>query len=1242
MKRRIIAFGLVIASIGLRGVHADDVPERVELPRSGPPILVAPRAPKLSPELEETVQFNRYRAMFTEDREKLALLPAAAAYLTDPRCERYHNGDPGRARDQLRGAVREQMRVAGTYTVPSFTEIALKLADLPPGATSDPLPGHLGLKGPELNVYQSLRSQGVGKILKPLTSRIPGLDQLGLVNDILGSQIDNGMPAQFDRLAWRSLADAARECRPEAALLGTSPSGSAEITQESLRWIIGAAATDPGSMAARVAGDRDPHGFNLVIEPLEKWAEGRSDRQRLIRLFRDGGEIPDTLEAKVKARADLRRPVESIRTRRPVGSDVGPTTRPQGKSAESARKADEAAWAARVVTGTLNRAREADRKLAGEARAIRSQRTETPAEARIKAEAVEKNIQERLAESHRYRQMAGMALNSLANLGLDPGLVRDLSVVTDSGFQIADGIIMLTNASNPMGWLSMLSGITNLLGGFGPNPMQLILEQLHEIRRDMADFRAEVRSQFAALRGDVLSSAQRVLNRVEDLEYNLSREIGEVKAQVRWNEYRLGQVEGQISALTHQILTRFAELQQKDLVTLLASRDLNPDEFQPLNSPSTRSELLASRYGDATSLAYASAVHHAASRTMSGGDFEIPTAYGVATPRLTAGGPGALLTLAQHPTAPWSNPNDFADLARSAGLDPLPASNAPTAFDAMNRRGLVPDCTRVVNPLAWSLAAGAFLGLAEDAPEFFAESPGLRRALAEIYLRGEEFNDMANRLASPADGGVFRALIESQLAAIDRLDKQIRDTANGVASNLNGINPWKGIKDQAIPEDYPFVFWRGSATEWQNGLKARGRIDGTNDAIAERDGSVAFEPRELQALVTSGLVPRAFCLASLVQANVAMSGRRSILGGEIVLKIVDLGLPEEYVVLRGARREGTGLLKTGPGKYHDVYVYDGPVQVTFEVHYRERSGTYDYPIARKRVHSTKHIRFYYDDGEGYCRIDDERGVEFAKWLIPRIRNGDNSVKYADDHKGINPAAFIREKENWAGLKAALVAQRPSPHPDPAEGGLLPVETVEAALEERLREEVFKVTDEAYRNLKNGQSEPGDAIRAVVGCQWTLYRFVQLALPEAVRDPELRALLLGDQAAWGGASIMRQFQPKANLVDYKAPTGTKGQPGYVPESLSAPIVQAMRVQTSKLQARLQEALARRQGQAPIETYRHPVVEATLLRILATARRLDIDLVKELTDMRIDVPGYWAARTLPTWRNRSGLQLGDTVR
>jgi hypothetical protein len=328
--------------------------------------------------------------------------------------------------------------------------------------------------------------------------------------------------------------------------------------------------------------------------------------------------------------------------------------------------------------------------------------------------------------------------------------------------------------------------------------------------------------------------------------------------------------------------------------------------------------------------------------------------------------------------------------------------------------------------------------------------------------------------------------------------------------------------------------------------------------------------------------------------------------------VVDVDLPDKHIVQRWAH----------------LRWYDGPVWVTFEVRYNPASRATGYPIFRKRVPTRQPVRLLLDAEKQnrYIQRNDPRGSPFfdfnGHWSSIPAPAGDQPAN------GFSPSSFVTAR--WAELKADLFAKDVS-KPEVVTDEFNPLD-VEKQLEQRLESEVFadaKKKDE----LNKGLTEAGEKIREVVGCQWTTLRYIQLALPEAVDDQELFDLVLGDQAAWGGTSVMQRLKqpgidkgkPLVVRTQLKDAAGNpvKDAAGKDTFRIECPLTQAMRAQTLKLQAKLAEVLARHQSGGH---FRHPVVEGGLLRIALTARQMGIDLEKELKDVDVEVQPHWAVRQL----------------
>jgi hypothetical protein len=186
--------------------------------------------------------------------------------------------------------------------------------------------------------------------------------------------------------------------------------------------------------------------------------------------------------------------------------------------------------------------------------------------------------------------------------------------------------------------------------------------------------------------------------------------------------------------------------------------------------------------------------------------------------------------------------------------------------------------------------------------------------------------------------------------------------------------------------------------------------------------------------------------------------------------------------------------------------------------------------------------------------------------------------------------------------------------------------VERAVAQRFDFEVKYERKKKATSVFQGLTAIGDQIREIVGCQGLILRYVQLALPEAQGDQELLALLLGDQAAWGGTAIVDQFQlaQKNDKTPFvrEVKDAQRKVTGH-----EIPVAGMMRAQTLKLQAKLAELVGRKRADA-VPT-RHPAVEGMLLRIVLTARSLDIDLEAELKAAGVTVPEHWTCHQLNTY-------------
>jgi hypothetical protein len=171
--------------------------------------------------------------------------------------------------------------------------------------------------------------------------------------------------------------------------------------------------------------------------------------------------------------------------------------------------------------------------------------------------------------------------------------------------------------------------------------------------------------------------------------------------------------------------------------------------------------------------------------------------------------------------------------------------------------------------------------------------------------------------------------------------------------------------------------------------------------------------------------------------------------------------------------------------------------------------------------------------------------------------------------------------------------------------------------------VFEFESDKDDAAARGLRKSGELVREIVGCQGLMARYAQLALPEFQSDPELVALLMGKEAAWGGTAVMERF----NLLDNPQPLVTRAKPG---DPYEVKLTKTMRAQTLKLQAKFAELLDRKNAETV--PGRHPATEAMLLRLVLTARALrdengaGIDLEQELANTGFKVPEHWTCRRI----------------
>lgn len=367
-----------------------------------------------------------------------------------------------------------------------------------------------------------------------------------------------------------------------------------------------------------------------------------------------------------------------------------------------------------------------------------------------------------------------------------------------------------------------------------------------------------------------------------------------------------------------------------------------------------------------------------------------------------------------------------------------------------------------------------------------------------------------------------------------------------------------------------------------------------------------IDPTELARLIDEGHVAKAFPIASLIRPFAGRGGTQKYFGGDLHLKVVNVEFPDEHVRLRQAWDEKKFLNIIGRGKHHESLWYDGPAYVTFEVHYITNQEARDNIVFRKRIPTREHARFYKVDANMFFSWD--RAEDFEKSLGHSLSDG---VKV-----GFNATGFI--KSQWAGLREDLFRKEPSWIDE--KPGPVTADQVEKAITDRLNFEVFKIENDQKEAMGLGLRRPGELIREIMGCQWLMYRYVQLALPESMNDAELIALLVGEEAAWGGTAVMKHF-------DLANPNERKALVRKVGDHYEVPLTQNMRAQTLRLQAKFAELIDRRRAEAEQKEFvRHPAVEGMLLKYALAARRMGIDLKEELKGLGVTAQDHWACRRL----------------
>lgn len=963
----------------------------------------------------------------------------------------------------------------------------------------------------------------------------------------------------------------------------------------------------------------------------------------------------EALRAKLIAAFEMPAPVGDDR----IGEELARRKKPPEGGAKGRGAALEPAARDLIVkhTAALRQFQKEMRELNERLKEVQARRPPDAAAARKYAgdESAFRRRQEDLIDKAQF--VTGLTTSLLRNLGGDAAKVgRGLDIVAGSAFKVW-GAVAKFGASSPVVPLAVLSALSDLAGLFGlggPDVNQIILEQVRELRKDVAALRREVAVEFAYLRKDLYDLTNLVLDRLDALEWNLQREVAENRRLIRDAAARAVVKEVEDRKNVELILGRLTELFQKDIVLRADEYEAAADRLEGLTAASPAEARDA--YDRYLSNFYSFGVRFAANHTLSGGDARVAGVYRVSEPILHPEESARLIGIAESPAAPWQLINDFAKLAASAGTSLSPDEPAlPGASRVLDwdRRALV-------NPIAWRFSAGRFADLAVRSPEYFRTAAnGLHaRRLAEVYLRGEDLNDALRRLTRQADGrvnrAVFERLVAMQASAVEKFDAGLQLHAAALEARFKepgseGLNLWEAGGPKARP---------GIIADKVKNLPSDRLLKERYDkkepgALHIPPDRLAFSPEEAARL--ERLVPEAYRMAAqigigsiefsyddggFVDVRQEYVGRVPYIGGKQMYGRPSLIVRAVYVPTKpaGARVVIFNRRVTSAQEIHFTFVrsrleYYDPAN---EEHKRLRPVYYDLYAAPNPLLYEKFWSYSDRPLPGYKLVK----APFVEVFKPKEQGGEDFVthhwtplykpmkekypEFADD--SLWPCLVM---ERWGELKAALLEGRGADvsfdRQDPAENE----RRVRERLDARFTRALVGVQLDAQDDVAKGLGDLGESVRQLYGTQLLTLRFVQLAMPEALADEKMMALMAGDEAAlsWQllAEAVAADPSKKDKWLLQLGGVGKDGKPGP-----RAPLAEKMRARTLNLQTHLDRAITRQAARGV--TYRHPAVEETLFRLVLAAERLGVDLEKELKEFGVISQPHWAVRELKSARER----------
>ncbi|MBL8819758.1 MAG: hypothetical protein JNL58_27280 [Planctomyces sp.] len=820
-------------------------------------------------------------------------------------------------------------------------------------------------------------------------------------------------------------------------------------------------------------------------------------------------------------------------------------------------------------------------------------------------------------------------------------------VAVNVGTRIASAYLVTGSMAAIAPPLAIASGLFDLLGlfgGGGPDASQLILEQLAELRREMAEFRAETRLSLVIFRQELLDVGDQVLMRIGAAEANLSRQLNRMEGQLSDVEARVNMIEQRQMANHAQILGRLADLMKVSFsVEYRKMAGRKSDIVEGLaRQPNDNAIIREAANHLSTFRSYAT--DGAASPLVAGGDSRFVGVYtSNSEPVLGEGYAKQLRWISDSPNGAWTSINDFVKLSRGQGI------------------GDAGEATSQINPQVWQVAVNAYLELALASNEtggLVKNDTERRKDLAEMYLAGERLRRVLGQITSNRMGSapipehrLFEKLIDIQLAAIANFEKHLLLQGEQLAREL-GTNPFS----EDLMEPRQSVF-RPTQVEL--------------DIERLHSGRAPFELPDVKLLT----FPDGEKVESAIPKTLRMAKQLGLI--DIQLAIDEIGFTEVRRI--EVEKEVDGWPDANTRRYARIIRSEQFNGSTGTYYGRTRIGV---PQWRGKVFTVLRISVKpLDDRSRFATIVRRRLVCPEEVVI---NNVDHFSNEKTENSG-NPAhADLKDSDDWqspgrafhryneregdflifgggrdvphavlateiAGVRKAQIEVHwstlvsnwlasPMQEADQTfaeenKRGAELLQWVERRCADHICGKVLPFMNRQLLATEQGLGQLGDAVRELHGTQATIQQFAALTMPQQL-DTRLMDAIAGENAAFSRTTFAKHLKvPEVTVMPLRISGMVEPGPDGSP---TVPLALTMRQNTERLRGALAEAISR---QAEMGPPRHVEIDGPLMRLALAAKSLGIDLEAECRQIGGEPNDEWILRNLDEPHRRLAVILGE---